>query len=73
MESTKKYYTTSSDDQESPISSLYIKAISPINIALIKYWGKIDNQYIIPANDSLSITLDVEDLCSTTKVSLLNP
>ena len=36
-----------------------VKAMSPINIALIKYWGKINEQYIIPANSSLSITLDV--------------
>ncbi|GAX07850.1 diphosphomevalonate decarboxylase [Secundilactobacillus silagincola] len=28
------------------------------NIALVKYWGKLDNQLIIPQNDSLSITLD---------------
>ena len=38
---------------------------SPSNIALIKYWGKKDNQ--IPANPSISFTLDV---CkTTTKVS----
>ena len=29
---------------------------SPSNIALVKYWGKIDNQ--IPANPSISFTLD---------------
>ena len=38
---------------------LRVKAMSPINIALIKYWGKINEEYIIPANSSLSITLDV--------------
>ena len=38
---------------------------SPSNIALIKYWGKKDNQ--IPANPSISFTLNV---CkTTTKVS----
>ena len=36
---------------------------SPSNIALIKYWGKFDNQ--IPANPSLSFTLDS---CSTTTI-----
>ncbi|MDB8867944.1 diphosphomevalonate decarboxylase [Pediococcus acidilactici] len=28
------------------------------NIALIKYWGKVDSELIIPANDSVSLTLD---------------
>lgn len=34
---------------------------SPSNIALIKYWGKLENQ--IPANPSISFTLDA---CATT-------
>jgi len=34
---------------------------SPSNIALVKYWGKKENQ--IPANPSVSLTLDV---CATT-------
>ena len=34
---------------------------SPSNIALVKYWGKKDNQ--IPANPSISFTLDA---CKTT-------
>ena len=34
---------------------------SPSNIALVKYWGKKENQ--IPANPSISFTLDA---CATT-------
>jgi diphosphomevalonate decarboxylase len=34
---------------------------SPSNIALVKYWGKKENQ--IPANPSISFTLDT---CATT-------
>ena len=34
------------------------KARAHTNIALIKYWGKADEAYIIPMNNSLSITLD---------------
>ncbi|WP_308012317.1 diphosphomevalonate decarboxylase [Actinacidiphila acidipaludis] len=29
------------------------------NIALIKYWGKRDEEWVLPAADSLSLTLDV--------------
>ena len=48
-----------------------IEAISPINIALVKYWGKIDEHFIIPANSSLSITIDSKDMCSHTKIILI--
>ncbi|UBV34342.1 diphosphomevalonate decarboxylase [Staphylococcus xylosus] len=34
------------------------KASAHTNIALIKYWGKADETYIIPMNNSLSVTLD---------------
>lgn len=34
-------------------------AIANPNIALIKYWGKADEQLILPAAGSLSLTLDV--------------
>lgn len=33
-------------------------AIAHTNIALIKYWGKRDATYILPYNNSLSLTLD---------------
>ncbi|TVZ15682.1 diphosphomevalonate decarboxylase [Maribacter sp. MAR_2009_72] len=38
-----------------------VQYTSPSNIALIKYWGKLENQ--IPANPSISFTLNA---CSTT-------
>ncbi|CAF1189943.1 unnamed protein product [Rotaria magnacalcarata] len=39
------------------------------NIALIKYWGKRNEELILPDNDSLSITLDTNDMHSYTTVS----
>ena len=39
---------------------------APINIALIKYWGKKEVEDIIPCNASLSITLDSTKIGTTT-------
>ena len=33
-------------------------SVSPINIALIKYWGKRDQDLILPYNNSISMTVD---------------
>lgn len=41
-------------------------AFAPVNVALIKYWGKVDEKLRLPANDSLSVTLT--NLGTTTTV-----
>ncbi|MFF1715856.1 diphosphomevalonate decarboxylase [Streptomyces sp. NPDC058268] len=43
-------------------------AVAHPNIALIKYWGKLDERLVIPCVDSLSMTLDI--LPTTTTVRL---
>ncbi|GAA6044176.1 hypothetical protein JCM8097_007221 [Rhodosporidiobolus ruineniae] len=39
---------------------------APVNIAVVKYWGKRDTQLILPTNSSLSVTLDQDHLRSRT-------
>ena len=34
-------------------------ARAPINIALVKYWGKRDTQHVLPYNPSISVSLDL--------------
>lgn len=48
------------------IEIITVKA--PVNIAVIKYWGKHDEELIIPLNDSVSATLDTKVMCAKTSV-----
>ncbi|MBR8641428.1 diphosphomevalonate decarboxylase [Streptomyces tuirus] len=45
-------------------------AVAHPNIALVKYWGKRDEQLVLPWTDSLSMTLDI---CPTTTGVRLDP
>ncbi|KAF5729409.1 putative diphosphomevalonate decarboxylase [Tripterygium wilfordii] len=49
---------------------LTVTAQTPTNIAVIKYWGKRDETLILPINDSISVTLDPNHLCTTTTVAV---
>ncbi|KAG9305079.1 hypothetical protein G9A89_007719 [Geosiphon pyriformis] len=41
---------------------------APVNIAVIKYWGKRDTSLILPTNSSLSVTLSQDQLQSKTTI-----
>jgi diphosphomevalonate decarboxylase len=45
-----------------------VEVFAPINIALIKYWGKKDRELMLPYNSSLSVTL--KNLGTKTKLCL---
>src|SRR5213080_4775557 len=42
---------------------------APVNIAVIKYWGKRDPKLNLPTNSSLSVTLSQSDLRTHTTAS----
>ncbi|XP_065827872.1 diphosphomevalonate decarboxylase-like [Oscarella lobularis] len=43
---------------------------APVNIAVVKYWGKRDEELILPVNSSLSVTLSQEHLKATTSIAV---
>ncbi len=63
---TSKLPTVHFDRNEQPLDSQ--SAFAPVNIALVKYWGKRDIALYLPQNDSLSIGL--KTLGTTTQISL---
>lgn len=45
-----------------------VTCVAPVNIATIKYWGKRDEHLILPLNDSVSLTLDCDQMHAKTSV-----
>ncbi|XP_003383859.1 PREDICTED: diphosphomevalonate decarboxylase-like [Amphimedon queenslandica] len=43
---------------------------APVNIAVIKYWGKRNEELILPINSSLSVTLHQNELRAKTMITL---
>ncbi|XP_070764637.1 diphosphomevalonate decarboxylase [Enoplosus armatus] len=46
-----------------------VTCAAPVNIAVIKYWGKRNEELILPINSSLSVTLHQDQLKTTTTVA----
>ncbi|KAK3865994.1 hypothetical protein Pcinc_028446 [Petrolisthes cinctipes] len=47
-----------------------VTCTAPVNIAVIKYWGKRDETLILPLNDSISFTLSQDEMCAKTTISI---
>jgi len=46
-----------------------VTCTAPVNIAVIKYWGKRDEKLILPINDSISVTLSSDQMHAKTTVT----
>ncbi|XP_055268941.1 diphosphomevalonate decarboxylase isoform X2 [Moschus berezovskii] len=53
---------------EKPI--VVVTCTAPVNIAVVKYWGKRDEELILPINSSLSVTLHQDQLKTTTTAAI---
>ncbi|XP_060110263.1 diphosphomevalonate decarboxylase [Heteronotia binoei] len=54
--------------EEKPLA--VVTCTAPVNIAVIKYWGKRDEELILPINSSLSVTLHQDQLKTTTTAAI---
>lgn len=51
-----------------PADSCVVTCCAPVNIAVIKYWGKRDTKLILPINSSLSATIDPQTMRARTRI-----
>jgi len=52
-----------------PPNSVRVTCTAPVNIAVVKYWGKRDETLILPTNSSLSGTIDKGSMQSKTTIT----
>jgi diphosphomevalonate decarboxylase len=57
-----------SEKKARTIKAREVTCSAPVNIAVIKYWGKRNTELLLPTNSSLSLTLSQDHLRSTTTI-----
>lgn len=51
------------------MAMLNVTCAAPVNIAVLKYWGKRDEALLLPLHASLSATLSIDDMKTTTSAA----
>ena len=51
-----------------PPDSVAVTCVAPVNIAVIKYWGKRDERLILPINSSLSGSIHLDSMQANTLI-----
>lgn len=51
-----------------PPQVVIAECTAPVNIAIVKYWGKHNEELILPINDSLSGTIHQDTMCAHTRI-----
>ncbi|CAL8243420.1 unnamed protein product [Lota lota] len=55
--------------KDTVVNPVTVTCTAPVNIAVVKYWGKRNEDLILPINSSLSVTLHQDQLKTTTTVA----
>lgn len=58
-----------SNNDETLSKPIMVTCTAPVNIAVVKYWGKRNEKLILPTNDSVSVTLSSKQMHAKTTVS----